>query len=86
MGAHETRTFKSGNSEAVRLPKEMGFGPGTAVTVERTGDTLTIRAVHDPERERAELNRLLADMLAIGTPADGVQARDPIDWIDRPGL
>ena len=86
MGIHETKTFKSGNSEAVRLPKELAFGPGTSVTMERTGDTLTIRAVLDPERERAELNRFLDDMLAIGTPADGVQARIPFEWIDRPGL
>ena len=86
MGAHETRTFKSGNSVAVRLPKELGFGPGTPVTIERTGDTLTIRPVADPLRERAELDRFLADMLAIGRPPDGVQARGPFEWIDRPGL
>lgn len=86
MGIHETKTFKSGNSEAVRLPKELGFGPGTPVTIERTGDTLTIRALSDPEREQAELDRFLDDMLAIGTPPDGVQPRPPFEWIDRPGL
>jgi antitoxin VapB len=80
------RTFKSGNSEALRLPKGLGFGIGTEVVVERSGDTLTIRAVVDPARERAELDRFLADMLAIGTPSDGVQPRPPVEWIDRPGL
>jgi antitoxin VapB len=86
MTLHETKTFKNGNSEAVRLPKELGFGPGTPVTIERTGDTLTIRPVADPAREQAELDRFLADMLAIGTPPDGVQPRPAFDWIDRPGL
>lgn len=86
MTVHQTRTFKSGNSEAVRLPKGMGFGLDTAVIVERDGDTLTIRPAIDPTRERAELDRFLADMLAIGTPPDGVQPRVPFDWIDRAGL
>jgi antitoxin VapB len=80
------RTFKSGNSEAVRLPKGIGFGIGADVSIERSGDTLTIRPIADPERERAELDRFLADMLAIGTPPDGVQSRPPFEWIDRPGL
>lgn len=86
MGVHETKTFKSGDGEAVRLPKELAFGPGTPVTVERTGDTLTIRAVSDPEREKAELAQLLDDLAAIGAPSDGVQKREPFEWIDRPGL
>lgn len=82
----DSRTFKSGNSEAVRLPKGLGFGIGADVRIERNGDTLTIRPISDPARQRAELDRLLADMLAIGTPSDGVQPRPPFEWIDRPGL
>ncbi len=81
-----TRTFKSGNSEVVRLPKGLGFGIGTEVNIERSGDTLTIRALVDPEKERQELDRMLDDMLAIGTPPDSVQPRAPFEWIDRPGL
>ena len=76
----------AGNSEAVRLPKELGFGIGVALRVERTGDTVTMRPVDDPARERAELDRFLDDMLAIGTPPDGVQERVSFEWIDRPGL
>ena len=53
---------------------------------ERTGDTLTIRPIVDPARERAELDRFLAEMLAIGTPSDGVQPRPAFEWIDRPDL
>lgn len=86
MGIVDSKTFKSGNSVAVRLPKEIAFAPDTRVTIERNGDVLTIRPVHDAAREREELDRFLADMLAIGTPEDGVQERPPFEWIDRPGL
>lgn len=87
MGVHETRTFKSGNSEAVRLPKELAFGPGTPVTIERTGDTLTIRpsSEEDPDEARRRMARLLADLRAIGRPGE-LQEREPIEFPDRPGL
>lgn len=38
-----SRTFKSGNSDAVRLPKDITFGPGVEVEIERTGDVVTMR-------------------------------------------
>lgn len=41
-----TRIFKSGNSLAVRIPKELNFGePTQDVEIERKGDSLVIRAV-----------------------------------------
>ena len=80
MNAHTTRTFRSGNSEAVRLPKELGFGPGVEVVVRREGDTLTITP---KAKTMAELVRRLRE---IGPPPDGVQQREPIEWPERPGL
>ncbi len=38
-----TKIFKSGNSLAVRLPREIAFPEGCAVTVSRQGDSLIIR-------------------------------------------
>lgn len=39
-----TRVFKSGNSLAVRIPKELGFGePMQEVEIDRTADGLIIR-------------------------------------------
>ncbi|WP_028969406.1 AbrB/MazE/SpoVT family DNA-binding domain-containing protein [Sphingomonas sp. URHD0057] len=38
----DSKTFKSGNSEAVRLPKEVALGPDIEVTIRKVGDTLTI--------------------------------------------
>ncbi|WP_141243842.1 antitoxin [Sphingomonas lenta] len=87
MGVHETKTFKSGNSEAVRLPKEFAFGPGTPVRLERDGDAVVIRPVpvEDPEEARRTLKRLIADLNAIGRPGV-VQKREPIEFPNRPGL
>lgn len=87
MGVYETRTFKSGNSEAVRLPKELGFGIGVDLRVEREpGGRVVLTPVVDREAQRRELDRVRQRMLAIGAPADGVQARDPFLFVDRAGL
>ena len=41
-----TRVFKSGNSLAVRIPKELSFlDPGQEVEIERVGNTLVLRPV-----------------------------------------
>ena len=76
----DSKTFRSGNSEAVRLPKEVALGANVPVTIRRVGDVLTI----SPKRKSmAELVRRLRE---IGPPADGVQPREPIEFPDRPGL
>lgn len=38
----DSKTFKSGNSEAVRLPKEVALGANVEVIIRKEGDTLTI--------------------------------------------
>jgi len=41
-----TRVFKSGNSLAMRIPRELGFVDGAQdVEVERVGNTLVVRPV-----------------------------------------
>lgn len=81
-----SRTFKSGNSEAVRLPKGLGFGVGTDVLVEREGERVVLTPVSDPAAEKKRLLDMLARLQAIGAPADGVQDRDPFEFPERPGL
>lgn len=45
----KTRLFKSGNSLAVRIPKELHFdAPAADVEIERVGDSLVIRRVGAP--------------------------------------
>jgi antitoxin VapB len=44
-----TRLFRSGNSLAVRIPKELHFdAPASDVEIERVGDSLVIRRVGAP--------------------------------------
>ena len=81
-----TRTFKSGNSVAVRLPKGFAVPAGVDVELERSGDTVTIRVTRDREEVRRQLRKLTADLQAIGAPPDCVQKRDPFEFPDRPGL
>lgn len=41
-----TRVFKSGNSLAIRIPKELGFSePNQDVEIERQGNALVIRPI-----------------------------------------
>ncbi len=42
MGA-VTKTFKSGNSVAVRLPKELGIAEGTELEIEETASGVLLR-------------------------------------------
>ena len=85
MNAVNSKTFKSGNSVAVRLPKEVAFAPDTKVVIERNGDVLTIRPAVDPAEEKRKLRALIEDLKAIGPPGD-VEKREPIEFPDRPGL
>jgi antitoxin VapB len=85
MGAHETKTFKSGNSVALRLPKALGVGPDERMVIERNGDVLTIRRLKDPAEEKRKLLELVEALRALPRP-DEVEKREPIEFPDRPGL
>ncbi len=79
-----TRMFKSGNSIAVRIPKELAFDDiAQDVEIERKGDSLLIRPV---------LRQSLAGIEAAfgafprGFMADGrePQSQKPRDWSNAP--
>ena len=57
----KTKTFKSGNSEAVRLPAEIAYGPGTELEITRSGDVTILRPVLAARnlREAVEILRRL---------------------------
>lgn len=74
-----SKTFRSGNSQAVRLPREVAFANDTEVTIERSGDVLTIR----PKRiSMAEMLRRLDELPGPGE----IEVRDPDIFPDREGL
>ena len=85
MGVIETRTFKSGNSVAIRLPKELGFAADMAVTIERVGNELKIKPLVDPVEEKRKLSELVAALRAIG-PVGEIETREPIEFPERHGL
>ncbi len=85
MAALETRTFVSGNSVALRLPKALGIGPDVAMRIERRGNVLTVVPVHDPAEERRKVLELVEALDALPKP-DTPEVREPFEFPDRPGL
>ena len=41
-----TKSFKSGNSVAVRLPREMGVAAGVELEIEQEGEVIRLRPKH----------------------------------------
>lgn len=66
-----TRVFKSGNSLAVRIPKELAFPEGTQdVEIEKVGNTLVVKPV-----ERRSLKGI-EEVFAMFTPDFMAEGRE----------
>jgi antitoxin VapB len=74
-----SRTFRSGNSDAVRLPKEVSFGPGVEVEIERRGDVITMKP------KRLSIQEMLDKLDALPKPTS-IGKRDPFIAPIRKGL
>jgi antitoxin VapB len=74
-----TRVFKSGNSQAVRIPADMAFADDTEVTIVRSGDVITIY----PKRT-GSMAEMIAALRALPTPSE-IEEREPIEMPDREG-
>jgi antitoxin VapB len=79
MPIARSRTFRSGNSEAVRLPKDVAFGEDVEVVIVRSGDVLTIYPATTTIPEMVTRLRTLP-----APPA--VEVRDSDELPERPGL
>lgn len=80
MRIAHSKTFRSGNSEAVRLPKGFGFGIGVDVEIVREDDRVVIQP------RRAFTGKDLVDALnALPLPKTPLK-REPILFPKRPGL
>jgi antitoxin VapB len=79
MSTAKSRTFRSGNSEAVRLPREVAFGVDTPVTIVKSGDVVTIYPTRPP------ISEMFERLAALPKPA-GVEVRDEEPLPERPGL
>ena len=75
-----TRVFKSGNSLAVRIPKELGFVDAAQdVEIERVGNTLVVRPVE--QRTLADIG----DIFAMFSPHFMAGGREFHEQAERDG-
>lgn len=84
----ETRTFQSGNSVALRLPKALGIPANETMAVHYHDDVLTARRIPTPSEEAERLQRfraMLAELKELG-PGGEIEVREPFEFPDRPGL
>ncbi len=79
MSSADSRTFRSGNSEAVRLPKDVAFGRDVELTIVRSGDVLTIFPRRPPVSE------MIKRLAKLPKPRD-IEVRDDAELPERPGL
>ena len=79
MAVARVRTFESGNSEAVRLPKDIAFGDDVELIAVRSGDVLTL---YPASRSIAEMVRRLAVMPAPPT----IEQREDLEFPERVSL
>lgn len=84
MSEHQTKTFRSGNSIALRLPKALEVGPGERMMVSRHGNVLTARLADDPDEKQRKFREMIEDLAAMPKPRS-VQKREPIEWPERRG-
>ena len=72
-----TRIFKSGNSQAVRIPAELAYEDArTELTISRHGDVITLFPA------RAGLKEAVARLRALPKPAE-IERREPIEMPER---
>lgn len=76
----KTRAFRSGNSQAVRIPAEIAFQENVGdLTITRSGDVITIFPA------RQGLKEAVAKLRAMAC-APPMEENIPIQLPDRPGL
>lgn len=85
MNAVNSKTFKSGNSVALRLPRALGIAADVEMQIERSGDVLIVRRLKDPAEAKRRLKEMLAELAALPKPPS-VEERDPIEFPERRGL
>jgi antitoxin VapB len=79
MQTARTKTFMSGNSEAVRLPKGIGFGDNVELEIIRDGDVITLRPA------KISMKQMIAELRKLPKPPY-VEVRDTEEIPERPGL
>jgi len=63
------RTFRSGNSEAIRLPRDVAFGQDVELVIVRSGDVMTIYPA------AMSISAMIGRLRALPTPP-AIECRD----------
>lgn len=79
MTIARTRTFRSGNSEAVRLPRDVAFGDDVELLIVRSGDVVTLYPA------RMTPAALVARLRELPSPPS-IETRDTEELPEPPGL
>ena len=79
MTIARSRTFRSGNSEAIRLPRDVAFGENIELVIVRSGDVMTIYPA------ATTIPAMIARLRALPAPPD-IETRDEEELPERKGL
>ncbi|OFX01634.1 MAG: VapB family protein [Alphaproteobacteria bacterium RIFCSPHIGHO2_12_FULL_66_14] len=79
MTVTRTRTFRSGNSEAIRLPKDIAFGEDVDLVIVRSGDVMTIYPA------ATSIPAMIKRLRTLPAPP-GIEQRDREKLPERRGL
>ena len=79
MTVARSRTFRSGNSEALRLPKDVAFGDDVELVLVRSGNVMTIYPA------ATSIAEMLTQLRTTPAPRE-IERRDDEPLADREGL
>lgn len=79
MPIARSRTFRSGNSQALRLPKDVAFSEDIELVIVRSGDVLTIYPA------TMTIAEMVTRLRALPAPPE-IEVRDVEELPERPGL
>lgn len=79
MTTARSRTFRSGNSEAVRLPKDVAYGDDVELVLVRSGDVMTIYPA------ATTIPKMIARLKALPAVRE-IERRDDEILPERPGF
>jgi antitoxin VapB len=79
MQTYRIKTFKSGNSQAVRLPKGFAYPEGTELEMVKEGSVIRLRPV------RLSFEDMVEELRKLPKP-NSVEIRDTEEIPERPSL
>ncbi|MBN9090117.1 MAG: hypothetical protein J0J01_24670 [Reyranella sp.] len=79
MPMARSKTFKSGNSEALRLPRDVAYGEGVELVIVRSGDVMTIYPA------AMSIPAMIERLQSLPAPS-AIEQRDVEELPERDGL